>query len=365
MTERRVYCVGGHKFSVDFPKGMLSEKELEQYAPFQTDSFCDNSLWGEEMLFSLSLCEERDEFATEGSSSITLEDENGSISIWTKVRSGSYRNRTRDESRGIINENGDESRGRLTEKGEERWRRMSENADECGEVPGDDGMIICLTTASGHEVCRMWLSNDYREGKAWIGDIQREGRGWIGRTRGERRYALDTALMLLYTFASSKYETLMMHASAVEYDGRAYLFLGKSGTGKSTHSLLWQEHITGSKLLNDDNPVIRIEDGTAYAYGTPWSGKSRCYLNRRVVLDGIVRLHQKPYNRITKLCGVRAYASLLPSCSGMKWDHAMSEALHSTISEVIESVSVYSLECRPDMEAAQLCHKTLTEGENR
>lgn len=297
MIENRTYCVANHRFVIRSHYGMLSEKELEQYAPFQADSFPDKDSCVEQILFSLSLSEEPEEFSTEGSGIVSLVDENGKITIRNK----------------------------------------------------DEGMMICLTTASGHDVCRLRISNDYIE-----------ARGWIGGSEGERRYALDSALMLLYTFASSKHDTLMVHASAVEYEGNAYLFLGKSGTGKSTHSRLWKEHITGTKLINDDNPVVRITDGEVYVYGTPWSGKTRCYLNKRVELGGIVRLHQKPYNRITKLSPLQAYASLLPSCSGMKWDHSMSEALHATISKVIEKVESFSLDCRPDKAAAELCRNTLS-----
>ena len=56
------------------------------------------------------------------------------------------------------------------------------------------------------------------------------------------------------------------------------MLLGKSGTGKSTHSRLWLKYIPDTKLLNDDNPAVRIMDNnTIMIYGTPWSGKTPCY----------------------------------------------------------------------------------------
>lgn len=57
-----------------------------------------------------------------------------------------------------------------------------------------------------------------------------------------------------------------VHSSVISLDGRAVLFLGESGTGKSTHTRLWREHIPGARLLNDDSPIIRIApEGAAEA----------------------------------------------------------------------------------------------------
>lgn len=92
--------------------------------------------------------------------------------------------------------------------------------------------------------------------------------------------ALSSLIRTAYAQAILYHNAISIHASAVHNNGRAYLFMGKSGTGKSTHSALWMEHIPGTELLNDDNPTIRIWEGKAYAYGTPWSGKTACYKNQ-------------------------------------------------------------------------------------
>lgn len=243
-------------------------------------------------------------------------------------------------------------RRKLPEMTEEETARLE---DENGRMTlyrtGEGGMAVRLTTPAGKECCHVVISADYSDATARI-----EG------TAGERRYGLDTATMLLYAFNTAGRDTLLVHASAVEYGGRGYLFLGKSGTGKSTHSRLWIEHIEGATLINDDNPVVRIVgEGTVVAYGSPWSGKTPCYLNRSVKVGGIVRLRQASENRIRKLTGIKAYAALLPSCSCMKWDHEMAEGVHRSVSRVAECAGVYELECRPDEAAARLCRETIVE----
>lgn len=173
-------------------------------------------------------------------------------------------------------------------------------------------------------------------------------------------FALSNSMMLLYTFRTFNHDTLMIHASVTSYQGRGYVFLGRSGTGKSTHSSLWLKHIEGTDLLNDDNPVIRLVDGEVRVFGSPWSGKTPCYKNQNMPLGGIVRLSQAPYNRITPLSPLQSYAALLPSCSCMRWDAGATEALHKTVEKVIMSVGSWHLECLPDEEAAHVCCAAVT-----
>ena len=60
-------------------------------------------------------------------------------------------------------------------------------------------------------------------------------------------FVVNNFLMMIYTFATSERGTLMVHASVIRYEGHGYLFLGKSGTGKSTHTRLWLKYIEGSR----------------------------------------------------------------------------------------------------------------------
>ena len=94
----------------------------------------------------------------------------------------------------------------------------------------------------------------------------------------------------MYAFRTATLGTLEMHASVIAHEGRGYLFLAKSGTGKSTQSRMWLRCIEGAKLLNDDNPAIRIADGRPLVFGTPWSGKTPCWRNLSVPVKALVRL---------------------------------------------------------------------------
>lgn len=175
-------------------------------------------------------------------------------------------------------------------------------------------------------------------------------------------FVINNSLMLLYAMFTAGMNTLLMHASVVTCGGEAFMFLGKSGTGKSTHSRLWLEYIGRTNLLNDDNPVVRVlDDGEVRVYGSPWSGKTPCYRNESARLKAVVRLSQAPVNEMERLEGVAAYIAVLPSASGMKWDRKLTEGMHNTLAALARNAAVFQLKCRPDEEAAVLCHRVVTE----
>ena len=169
------------------------------------------------------------------------------------------------------------------------------------------------------------------------------------------KMAVDNALMVMFALATADKGTALFHAAAVSCDDHGYLFLGMSGTGKSTHAWLWVKHIDGAMLMNDDNPVVRISEGQAVVYGSPWSGKTACYRNVSSPLGGIVLLKQAPYNRICRLEGIEAYVALVASISGQRWDEGIADGLHDTENKLASTVPMWHLECLPDEAAAKIC----------
>ena len=153
-----------------------------------------------------------------------------------------------------------------------------------------------------------------------------------------------------------------MHSSVTVKDGKGYLFLGRSGTGKSTHSQLWINNLEGCELLNDDNPVLRIEEnGEIRVYGSPWSGKTPCYRNLDYPVGAIVDLHQAKVNQIRRMSIAEAYATMFTSSSGIRFLKELADGIHAALEKVVCSVPCYSLDCLPNADAAFLCYKTVTQ----
>ena len=168
------------------------------------------------------------------------------------------------------------------------------------------------------------------------------------------------ALWVAYGLMTLQRDTLAIHSSCIVYQDKAVLFLGESGTGKSTHTRLWREHIEGAVLLNDDSPMIRVEKGKVWAYGSAWSGKTPCYKQERYELVACVRLSQAPHNRIQKLSVLQAYGAIHPSCAPeFAYDDALYDEVSRIIGQILSVVPCYHLACLPDREAALLSCQTL------
>ena len=170
---------------------------------------------------------------------------------------------------------------------------------------------------------------------------------------------LSSMVRFLFAQAVLEHDGVFVHASCVSMEGKSYLFLGKSGTGKSTHARQWLQAFPDCRLLNDDNPALRIEDGKVMVYGTPWSGKTSCYKNEGYPVAGIARLRQAKTNSFSLLEGPEIFAALLPSCSAIRQDAGLLEALYCTLIQIAEQVTVGCMECLPNIDAARVCYNSL------
>ncbi len=275
--------------------------------------------------------------------SITLP---GSDNIWKHL--GSYKP--------FLREAADELLFSIESVSEEPACHSAEYAYRGKEEPGvpridilscDEGWRIDISVRAdnGELRCKVFCDRVFHRAAIFFKD-----RGILEHT------AFSNAVMLLYALSSARFNTLELHSSVVVNNGRAYLFMGHSGAGKSTHSQLWIKHIEGSELLNDDNPVLRVhDDGSIICYGSPWSGKTPCYRNASAPVAAVVYIVQAPHNHISRLSNLDAYSRFLSSCSGFRCDPDVADGLHASFEKVILGIPFYQLECLPDADAAQTC----------
>ena len=157
-----------------------------------------------------------------------------------------------------------------------------------------------------------------------------------------------------------RYNGMMLHASAVAYGGRAYLFSGPCGTGKSTHTRLWKQVFgDDAKVFNDDKPALRRLDDRWFAYGTPWCGKDGINLNMKVPIAGICFLKQGKENRIRRLTAMEAAASVLgQTMIKLKLVENM-DFLISAVDKLIREIPIFEFENIPVPEAARLSYETM------
>ena len=314
------YCVAGHSFQVESSNEMLLA-QMTNYEPFGITQELDT-----EPIFALKV------------------EQNGLLSM-----------EQREVYQHVFTDNSEDDMPRI-----EVYRSLEK-----------EWLIRISQVAISPICCELVCTSDFTRGMLRI-----------DRDCQDVRFCIDNGLMLMYAFRTTPLMTLEMHAAVVvkreamgnglsaigeergeeakrregeKADG--FLFLGHSGTGKSTHARQWLAAYDDAWLLNDDNPILRVmDDGQVRVYGSPWSGKTPCYKNAYAKVGGIVKLSQAPENRIQTLRLPQAYAYMLSSASGLKIDSGMSDNLYKSIKHIITHIPFYQLECLPNVQAAMVCY---------
>lgn len=150
------------------------------------------------------------------------------------------------------------------------------------------------------------------------------------------------------------YDTILFHGSLIAVDGEGYLFTAKSGVGKSTHTRLWREEFgERAVMVNDDKPLINIQEGKVTAFGTPWNGKHKLGCNMSVPLKAICVLNRDKDNHIERISGKEVYALLVQQTYRSSNPMEMMKTL-KLLDRMMETVKFYSLGCNMEKEAARV-----------
>lgn len=146
---------------------------------------------------------------------------------------------------------------------------------------------------------------------------------------------------------------IVLHASAVEYNGSAVVFSAPSETGKSTQARLWEQRM-GARMLNGDRPPITLRGDTVWAHGSPWTGSDPVIRNDAFPVAAIVMLQQSSTNTIRRLTAQEALLQMVPRCFMPYFDEKLMDRAMACIHGVICRTPVFLLGCRPDESAVQL-----------
>lgn len=156
---------------------------------------------------------------------------------------------------------------------------------------------------------------------------------------------------------------MMLHSSAVVLDGRAYLFSAPSGTGKSTHTSLWLKKFGDrARILNDDKPALRVENGKTFVYGTPWSGKTDLNLNEKIPLQGICFLERGERNTIHSINSAEAVRLVLDQTIRPANADAM-DAMLSCVDKVVQNNKFFRMQCNMNIDAVNTSYSAMKQEE--
>lgn len=153
-----------------------------------------------------------------------------------------------------------------------------------------------------------------------------------------------------------RHNGIMLHSSCVEKDGLAYLFSARSGTGKSTHTHLWLENLDGTRIVNDDKPALIFDNGTWFACGTPFSGKTDENLDVKVPVRAISFLHRSEENTVQKINPQAAIGQFLSQTVNPR-EKDLAEKMLENLDLLLKSVPVFAVGCNMENDAAKTVYR--------
>lgn len=146
-------------------------------------------------------------------------------------------------------------------------------------------------------------------------------------------------------------DRMLIHGAVIEYRGRGYFFTAPSGTGKTTHIMLWKKHLGDEvTVINGDKPIIGLTPPITL-YGTPWGGKEGYTSNLSVPLTAVIRLRQSKTNLLEPLSRSDALAALYAQCYLGKLTRAQTGVILSNLSRIVSAVPAFTLHCDMSGEA--------------
>ena len=153
-------------------------------------------------------------------------------------------------------------------------------------------------------------------------------------------------------------EKLCLHAACVDTHLGGILFSGVSGIGKSTQADLWCKY-RGARQINGDRPILSKEGHKWLAWGSPYAGSSRYYVNDCCPVSAIVLLKQASACALRKLPPAEAFRGIWAGLTIRTWDASFVDAASALAIELATTVPVYEFCCTPDEDAVKFLEEEL------
>ena len=152
------------------------------------------------------------------------------------------------------------------------------------------------------------------------------------------------------SYILSENNAIIMHGSSLLYKDLGIIFTAKSGTGKSTHSRLWQKY-SDAVVINDDKNILKIENDELILYSSPWSGKHKLDNNIHHKLNALIFLYQRKDNYIEKLSKMKAFKLLMTQIDYPKEENI---DLWNKIVDKLLNLNIYYLGCNMERDAFEV-----------
>ena len=229
---------------------------------------------------------------------------------------------------------------------------ISERANRDAEVEFD---VEISDTAFADPSADVTVSNRSGRWSLQRGDFRAE---WdpasrTGRIRQTANpYSIDAVLRIVHTLVLARQGGFLLHSASAIRNGKAFLFAGVSGAGKTTISRLAPPDAT---LLTDEISYVRKRGEGYTAFGTPFTGElAKLGENVSAPIAALYLLAQGPENRIDPVEPAEAARSLLANVLFFAEDEELVQSLFHSAFEFVSRVPVSRLTFVPDARVWEL-----------
>lgn len=165
-------------------------------------------------------------------------------------------------------------------------------------------------------------------------------------------YSLDSVLRIVHTLLLARKGGFLLHASSAIRNGRAFLFSGVSGAGKTTMARLAPPDAT---LLTDEISYVTKQGDRYFAVGTPFFGElARVGENVQAPIEVLYLLAKGPENKIEPIEGADAVRGLLGNILFFARDPEFVKLVFDAAFDFVSHVPVRRLTFVPDTSVWEL-----------
>ena len=208
-------------------------------------------------------------------------------------------------------------------------------------------------------ICRDYLTDDEPLFTADATDAEIDKENVLTGGEFSPGYLESTVIFRNIAEQLPRYDAVVFHGAVLSKDGKAYAFTAKSGVGKTTHTRLWISEFGDSVYyINGDKPVIRLVDGTPYAFGTPWRGKEGYGVNESAPLSAIALLERGVTNSAVAVEPKDGAMRLMSQIYIPRTPRAAALTMR-VANSIANSVRFVELKCNMDPEAAIVASRAM------
>ncbi len=209
------------------------------------------------------------------------------------------------------------------------------------------------------DMCRDYIVNETPDFSVAVTDaeILKESKG----SENNKGYFESLAIYRKIAEKVIGYNTFLLHGVVIDVEGCGVGFLAKSGTGKTTHMLLWKELLEAKvTVVNGDKPLIKVKDNKVFAYGTPWAGKEKLQTNTQTTLNKVCFIERSSENECILLDKEAAFQRFIKQVY-MPHDAELVFSVMGLVYELINKTDFYLIKCNTDITSAETAYKIIIE----